>query len=92
MAAARGAASLCSGVEVRVLGPIEVRPAGEPVDLGTPRQPALVALALSRGWPVSVDAIVELLWEDAAPRTAAYAGRTSGRVRATSLDPSSSRF
>ena len=55
-------------MEVRVLGPVEVSLAGRPVDLGTPKQRALVAaLALSRGWPVSVDAIVELLWEDAAP-------------------------
>lgn len=55
-------------MEVSVLGPIEVRLAGGPVDLGTPKQRALVAaLALSRGWPVSVDAIVDLLWEDSAP-------------------------
>ena len=39
-----------------VLGPVEVSLAGAPVDLGTPKQRALVAaLALSRGWPVSVD-------------------------------------
>lgn len=55
-------------MEVSVLGPIEVSLAGAPVDLGTPKQRALVAaLALSRGWPVSVDAIVDLLWEDSAP-------------------------
>jgi DNA-binding SARP family transcriptional activator len=55
-------------VEVSVLGPIEVSLAGVPVDLGTPKQRALVAaLALSRGWPVSVDGIVDLLWEDQAP-------------------------
>ncbi|HEU5037129.1 MAG TPA: BTAD domain-containing putative transcriptional regulator [Nocardioides sp.] len=55
-------------MEVSVLGPVEVSLAGAPVDLGTPKQRALVAaLALSRGWPVSVDAIVDLLWEDAAP-------------------------
>ncbi|WP_343905365.1 BTAD domain-containing putative transcriptional regulator [Nocardioides aquiterrae] len=55
-------------MEVSVLGPVEVSLAGAPVDLGTPKQRALVAaLALSRRWPVSVDAIVDLLWEDAAP-------------------------
>jgi DNA-binding SARP family transcriptional activator len=55
-------------VEVSVLGPVEVTLGGQPVDLGTPKQRALVAaLALSRGWPVSVDAIVELLWDDSAP-------------------------
>lgn len=41
---------------------------GSPVDLGTPKQRALVsALALSRGWPVSVDAIVDLLWGEGPP-------------------------
>lgn len=51
-----------------VLGPVEVSLAGAPVDLGTPKQRALVAaLALSRGWPVSVDGIVDLLWDDHAP-------------------------
>lgn len=56
-------------MEVSVLGPVEVSREGEPVDLGTPKQRALVAaLALSRGWPVSVDGIVDLLWDDGAPR------------------------
>ncbi len=55
-------------MEVSVLGPIEVTLGEALVDLGTPKQRALVAaLALSRGWPVSVDAIVDLLWEDTAP-------------------------
>ena len=55
-------------VEVAVLGPVEVTLNGARVDLGTPKQRALVsALALSRGWPVSVDAIVDLLWGEHAP-------------------------
>jgi DNA-binding SARP family transcriptional activator len=55
-------------VEVGVLGPVGVVLDGRAVDLGTPKQRALVAaLALSRGWPVSVDAIVDLLWADAPP-------------------------
>ncbi|WP_395657673.1 BTAD domain-containing putative transcriptional regulator, partial [Nocardioides sp.] len=55
-------------MQVSVLGPVEVVLDGAPVDLGTPKQRALVAaLALSRGWPVSVDAIVDLLWGDASP-------------------------
>ncbi|RYP86444.1 hypothetical protein EKO23_09060 [Nocardioides guangzhouensis] len=55
-------------VEVAVLGPVEVSIGGSPVDLGTPKQRALVAaLALSGGRPVSVDAIVDLLWGDAPP-------------------------
>ena len=63
-----GAGPYAADVEVAVLGPVEVTLNGTPVDLGTPKQRALVsALALSRGWPVSVDAIVDLLWEEHAP-------------------------
>jgi len=55
-------------VELAVLGPVEVRLDGRAVDLGTPKQRSLVAaLALSRGRPVSVDAIVDLLWGDQSP-------------------------
>ncbi|MDF1603769.1 AfsR/SARP family transcriptional regulator [Nocardioides sp. YIM 152315] len=55
-------------MEVSVLGTVEVRLADGTVDLGTPKQRALVAaLALSRGRPVSVDGIVDLLWGDDAP-------------------------
>ena len=55
-------------VEVAVLGPVEVKLDGSPVDLGTPKQRALVAaLALSGGRPVSVDSIVDLLWGDHPP-------------------------
>ena len=55
-------------MEVAVLGPVEVKLDGRSVDLGTPKQRALVAsLALSGGRPVSVDTIVDLLWGDAAP-------------------------
>jgi DNA-binding SARP family transcriptional activator len=55
-------------VELAVLGPVEVRLDGRAVDLGTPKQRSLVAaLALSRGRPVSVDSIVDLLWGDHAP-------------------------
>ena len=55
-------------VEVLVLGPVEARLAGANVDLGTPKQRALVcALALSLGRPVAVDTIIDLLWGDEAP-------------------------
>ena len=55
-------------MEVSVLGPVEVRIDGSPVDLGTPKQRALVAaLALSPGRPVSVDTIVDLLWGETPP-------------------------
>ena len=55
-------------MEVAVLGPVEVKLDERAVDLGTPKQRALVAaLALSGGRPVSVDTIVDLLWGDSPP-------------------------
>ena len=55
-------------MEVLVLGAVEARLAGASVDLGTPKQRALLcALALSLGRPVAVDTIVDLLWGDDAP-------------------------
>ena len=53
-----------------VLGPIEASLDGVPLDLGTPKQRALVAaLALSGGRAVSVDSLIDLLWGDSAPST-----------------------
>jgi DNA-binding SARP family transcriptional activator len=55
---------------VGVLGPVEASLDGAPLDLGTPKQRALVAaLALSGGRPVSVDSLIDLLWGDTAPST-----------------------
>ena len=66
-----GGAAASAGMEIAVLGPVEVRRDGVPVDLGTPKQRALLtALALSHGQPVSVDAIIDLLWDDSAPPAA----------------------
>jgi DNA-binding SARP family transcriptional activator len=63
------------GAPVRfgVLGPLDVRDdGGEPVDLGG-RQPRVVLTALieARGRPVSVDALIEAVWADRPPATAA---------------------
>jgi DNA-binding SARP family transcriptional activator len=79
-------------VEVAVLGPVEVRLDGVVVDLGTPKQRALVAaLALSRGRAVSVDAIIDLLWGDSAPPgvTATLQAYVSGLRRV--LEPARER-
>ncbi len=63
-----GGSPYAATVEIGVLGPVEVRVEGVAVDLGTPKQRALVcALALSQGRPVGVDTIVDLLWSDDAP-------------------------
>ena len=55
-------------MQVGVLGPTQVLRGSEPVDLGTRKQRALLAaLALHGGRPVSVDAIIDLLWGDDPP-------------------------
>ena len=55
-------------VEVGVLGPVVARLGGRELDLGTPKQRALVAaLALYGGRPVAVDTIVDLLWGEQPP-------------------------
>ncbi|WP_460966263.1 BTAD domain-containing putative transcriptional regulator [Pedococcus soli] len=55
-------------MRVGVLGTAEARLGDVPVDLGTRKQRALVAaLAMNHGRPVSVDALVDLLWPTGAP-------------------------
>lgn len=51
-----------------VLGAVQASLGDGPVDLGTRKQRALVAaLAMNHGRPVSVDALVDMLWPDGAP-------------------------
>src|SRR5262249_25182504 len=58
-------------VEFRALGPIEAAVAGGLVDLGTPKQRALLALLVSRvGQPVTVDVMLEVLWAGHPPPSA----------------------
>jgi predicted ATPase/DNA-binding SARP family transcriptional activator len=60
-------------VEFRVLGPLEVVAAGQPLDLGTPRQRTLLGLLLVHaGEVVSYDRVVEDLWDGAPPATARH--------------------
>ena len=55
-------------MEVAVLGPVRLVRDDAVVDLGTPKQRGLLAaLALHAGRPVPPDALVEVLWGDAAP-------------------------
>ena len=52
-----------SSIEVRLLGPVELRIDGRDVPLGGPRQHALLALlALRPGQVLSIDGLVEELW------------------------------
>ena len=58
----------------RVLGPLEVERAGEPVRVGGRRERALLAyLLLNRERAVERDALVDALWGEEAPATAANA-------------------
>jgi DNA-binding SARP family transcriptional activator/outer membrane murein-binding lipoprotein Lpp len=53
---------------VGILGAAEARLDGQPVDLGTRKQRALLAaLAMHRGRPVLPDVIVDLLWGESPP-------------------------
>ncbi|WP_188113244.1 AfsR/SARP family transcriptional regulator [Nocardioides humilatus] len=57
-----------SRLEMAVLGGLEARRDGDLLDVGTPKQRALLAaLVLARGRPVSVDGIIDHLWGDEAP-------------------------
>ncbi|HEX6870197.1 MAG TPA: BTAD domain-containing putative transcriptional regulator, partial [Micromonosporaceae bacterium] len=60
-----------AGVQVRVLGPLEVIRAGSPASIGgvKPRQ-LLATLALHHGRAVSTDHLVQVLWPDRRPRSA----------------------
>ena len=59
---------MASAVTVRVLGPLEIERGGAAVDLGGPKQRALLAgLLASPGTPVPIDRLIDDLWGDAAP-------------------------
>ena len=59
-------------VEFGILGPLEVRHDGRRLDLGGPkRRVVLAALLLRAGEPVSADLLIEALWGDEAPPSAA---------------------
>ncbi len=64
-------------VELEVLGPLQVRQVGLPVAIpGAKPRAILTMLGLHDGSVVSADALVELLWGDDPPRTAAKALQT----------------
>ena len=61
-------------LEFRLLGPVEVAVGGSAVPLGGPKQRSLLALlVLHAGEPVSRDRLVDALWGDRPPATAATA-------------------
>jgi DNA-binding SARP family transcriptional activator len=61
-------------VEFKVLGPLEVLVDGQPLDLGPPRQRAVLAvLLLHANQVVATDRLAEELWPGNVPKTAAKA-------------------
>ncbi len=57
--------------DYRVLGPLEVRLDGAPVEAGSPKQRAVLgALLVARGSVVSVDRLVDTVWPDDPPDAA----------------------
>jgi DNA-binding SARP family transcriptional activator/tetratricopeptide (TPR) repeat protein len=55
-------------VELRLLGPVALTAAGRPVELGAPKQRAvLAALAVDLGRPVPVSALVGRVWDEPPP-------------------------
>src|SRR5829696_10365430 len=62
------------GLELRLLGPLEVLRDGAEIALGGAKPRALLAvLALEPGRVVSVDRLIESLWPARPPETAAHA-------------------
>ena len=60
-----------SGLEFLLLGPLEVRRDGSPLDLGPPKQRAVLALLLLRAnHVVSTTRLIDELWGEAPPETA----------------------
>jgi DNA-binding SARP family transcriptional activator len=60
-------------VEFRLLGSLEVVAGGTVAELGSPKQRTLLAvLLLHPGELISSERLIELLWPDDPPRTAAH--------------------
>ncbi|WP_106961058.1 BTAD domain-containing putative transcriptional regulator [Streptomyces sp. 351MFTsu5.1] len=64
-------------LRIRVLGPLGAEVAGAPVELGTPRQRAVLALLVAaRGAVVSVDRMADQLWRGMPPARATVSLQT----------------
>jgi DNA-binding SARP family transcriptional activator len=58
-------------VECRLLGPIELWVAGRQVDIGPPkRRTVLAALLVDHGRPVTLETLIDRLWDDTPPAQA----------------------
>jgi YVTN family beta-propeller protein len=81
-------------MEFRILGPVEVSEAGRPVPLGGAKQRALLALLLlNANRVVSTDRLIDQLWGESPPATAATAlqGHVSALRKALGADAIATR-
>lgn len=77
------------GLDFRILGDLEVRQEGDPIDLGSPGQRTLLArLLISRGESITIDRLVEDLWQGNPPETSQHVIATyvSGLRKALGVD------
>src|SRR5207248_102037 len=55
-------------MELRLLGEVELRAAGQMLDVGAPRlQAVLAGLAVDAGRPVAIEALIDRVWDDTPP-------------------------
>lgn len=75
-------------LKIDVLGPLRAWYDHTELDLGSPQQRAVLAvLALSQGWQVSIDGLIDALWGQDPPRAAAGTVRTYISRLRRRLDP-----
>jgi DNA-binding SARP family transcriptional activator/Tfp pilus assembly protein PilF len=75
-------------LRVQVLGPVRAWRDGTELDLGTPRQRALLGLlALACGQPVGRDELIDTLWSDQPPPTAINVIQTHVKRLRQIMDP-----
>jgi SARP family transcriptional regulator, regulator of embCAB operon len=92
MRKADGAKMCDTGLEFGVLGPLQMLADGTPVPLGAPKQRAVLAmLVLNRNRPVSVDSLIDAVWDQSpvsAARTSihSYVSRLRGLIGGAGLD------
>src|SRR6202020_1853650 len=81
-----------AGLEFGVLGPLQLTAGGTVVPLGAPKQRAVLAmLVLNRNRPVSVDALIDAVWDQLpvpAARTSihSYVSRLRGLIGSAGVD------
>ncbi|MEU5729605.1 MULTISPECIES: AfsR/SARP family transcriptional regulator [Streptomyces] len=85
-------------VDIHLLGPVELRLEGRQLKLGSDKERALLAaLALEVGRPISMNSLLERLWDGKAPprareNTHTYISRVRKHLRLAGTGPSSPRI